>query len=386
MFGKMMNNYYYGKSGKGDFRKDDMPETRMQLFWDTLRTRLSSLCRLNLIYMLIWLPAMIVLLMNVSNLWNRVQTEAAISAYDYTEYAEMLQERERQINISEEEYNQLRATLQERDRIYNDSSYEAYLERIREEGGEALTEAEFLSVRTSAATGVTNGILRLLLILFPCIAITGPFTAGLSYVTRNWARDEHAFIWTDFKDAVKDNWKQALGVSAITAILPFVLYICYIFYNQMQLQSRFYLLPQMLTLVLGLLWYLGLVFMYPLLITYKMTFRELIRNGIMLAVARLPMTIGVRLATLMPAIIVLAVIFFTGAWLLPLMLLALYYIVLGNALARFVYASFTNGVFDRFINSKIEGVEINRGLAKEEDEDFTEEDEPQDEPPAAPQA
>ena len=58
---------------------------------------------------------------------------------------------------------------------------------------------------------------------------------GLSYVTRNWARDEHAFPWGDFKDAVKDNWKQALGVSAITAILPFVLYICYIFYNQMQL-------------------------------------------------------------------------------------------------------------------------------------------------------
>ena len=28
MFGRMMNNYYYGKSGKGDFRKDDLPETR----------------------------------------------------------------------------------------------------------------------------------------------------------------------------------------------------------------------------------------------------------------------------------------------------------------------------------------------------------------------
>ena len=24
MFGRMMNNYYYGKSGKGDFRKEDL--------------------------------------------------------------------------------------------------------------------------------------------------------------------------------------------------------------------------------------------------------------------------------------------------------------------------------------------------------------------------
>ena len=33
MFGKFMNNYYYGKSGKGDFRKEDLPETRKQLFF-----------------------------------------------------------------------------------------------------------------------------------------------------------------------------------------------------------------------------------------------------------------------------------------------------------------------------------------------------------------
>ena len=61
MFGRMMNNYYYGKSGKGDFRKEDLPETRMQLFRDTLRTRLASLCRLNLLYVLIWLPVMILM-------------------------------------------------------------------------------------------------------------------------------------------------------------------------------------------------------------------------------------------------------------------------------------------------------------------------------------
>ena len=37
MFGKMMNNFYYGKSGKGDFRKEDLPKNRWQLFWEMLR-------------------------------------------------------------------------------------------------------------------------------------------------------------------------------------------------------------------------------------------------------------------------------------------------------------------------------------------------------------
>ena len=61
MFGRMMNNYYYGKSGKGDFRKEDLPTTRSQLFRDTLRTRFAGLVRLNLLYCLIWIPAMIVI-------------------------------------------------------------------------------------------------------------------------------------------------------------------------------------------------------------------------------------------------------------------------------------------------------------------------------------
>ena len=59
MFGRMMNNYYYGKSGKGDFKKEDLPKNRWQLFWEMLRVRLSALCRLNLMTVVAWLPLII---------------------------------------------------------------------------------------------------------------------------------------------------------------------------------------------------------------------------------------------------------------------------------------------------------------------------------------
>lgn len=61
MFGKMMNRYYYGKSGKGDYTKEDLPQTRWQLFWEMLRVRLSGLIRLNLMYAVAWLPAIFVI-------------------------------------------------------------------------------------------------------------------------------------------------------------------------------------------------------------------------------------------------------------------------------------------------------------------------------------
>ena len=54
MFGRMMNNFYYGKSGKGDFKKEDLPKNRFQLFFEMLRIRFSALCRLNLMTILIF--------------------------------------------------------------------------------------------------------------------------------------------------------------------------------------------------------------------------------------------------------------------------------------------------------------------------------------------
>ena len=186
MFGRFMNNYYYGKSGKGDFRKEDMPETRMQLFWDTLRTRLSALCRLNLMYALVFLPAMVVLMIGTYNLMTQVNVIYIAQQGNLQEYVDTINEQQNGENAE-------KVTVSDE------------------------VQAEIAS--TDVVQVVNSLILRTLLWLIPCIAITGPFTAGVSYVTRNWARDEHAFIWSDFKDALKANWKQSLVISAITSIL-----------------------------------------------------------------------------------------------------------------------------------------------------------------------
>ena len=185
MFGRMMNNYYYGKSGKGDFRKEDLPQNRRQLFSDTLKTRLSALCRINLLYMLIFLPAMLVIMLNFTNFLSNTTLLVEIEQQDsYASYVQQYTEAEKEVPVSEEQFNEIRT----KGVNYGDI--------------------------------VDGNLFTMFIWLVPCIAITGPFTAGLSYVTRNWARDEHAFIWTDFKDALKANWRQSLVLSVITSILP----------------------------------------------------------------------------------------------------------------------------------------------------------------------
>ena len=333
MFGKFMNNYYYGKSGKGDYTPEDLPKTRFQLFFEMLRVRLSALCRLNLIYVLPWLPTMLVigmLIMYVLTMGAAPAQEQTITNADGTTTTQMVA-----VEMTEEE--QL-ALLQE--------------------------QAALLPTMLNTA----------LMLLIPCIFITGPWTAGVAYVTRNWARDEHAFIWSDMKDAMKENWKQALGLSAITSVIPILAWTCWQFYGSLAVNNWFMTIPQMLTMMIAAIWFLAITYAYPMLVTYKMSFATIIKNSLLLAIGRLPMSVGVRLLHLVPAALTVVCTFLFGSIWIPMVLVA-YYILIGFTLSRFVTASYTNAQFDKIINSRIEGAQVNRGLAEEDDEDWDEDEE-----------
>ena len=336
MFGRFMNNYYYGKSGKGDFRKEDLPQNRRQLFLDTLKTRLSGLCRINLLYMLIFLPAMIVMMFFFTNIISNTSNLMIMEENDYASYSEMVKESGREVSVTEEQYNELK------------------------------------NAGINAADLMDNELFRMLIWLIPCLAITGPFTAGLSYVTRNWARDEHAFIWSDFKDAVKENWKQALVLSAITSILPLAAYVGWRFYGNLAAQNVIMIVPQVLVVLVVIIWSISITYMHPLTVTYKLKTKDIIRNGLLLGVARLPMSVGIRLLHCVPALIGAALIWFWNPMIGMLILFA-YYALIGFSISRFVTASYTNAVFDRFINTRIEGAKVNQGLYKPDDEDEEEE-------------
>lgn len=339
MFGRFMNNYYYGKSGKGDFRKEDLPSTRKQLFFDTLRTRLSALFRINLLYMIVFLPTMLLLMLNFTSMLSTMSNLMLLQENDYAAYVEKIQENGGEVRVSEEQFTELK-------------------------------NAELNPVDL-----VDSTLFKVLIWLIPCIAITGPFTSGLSYITRNWARDEHAFIWSDFKDAIKENWKQGLVLSAITSVLPLLVYVGWKFYGQMAANNPIMFVPHVLVILVALIWSISITYMHPLVVTYELKMRDVIRNGLLLAVARLPMSVGIRLLHCMPAIICGALIYLWNPMIGMLILFGWYFLI-GFSLSRFVTASYTNAVFDRYINPRIEGAKVNQGLRKPEDD---EEDEAIDE-------
>lgn len=331
MLGKWRNNYYYGKSGQGDFRRDDLPHNRWELFWAMLRTRLAGLCRLNLTVAAVWLPLIVVVYICTTEFIEKWQILAL-----HLEYLDT--------GVMSEHLTT--------------EAVAAFAEIMKETTPAALMDE-----------AVQSSLWKFCLWAIPCIAITGPVQAGLAYVCRNWSRDEHAFAWSDFKDAVKANWKQGLLISVITSLMPMIAYTSYDIYGQMaNTQGILFMVPQMLVLTMVAVWMLSLVFMYPIIVTYEVRNIDLIKNGLTLAIARLPHTVGLRLLTLVPAAIAIAVFYFTGTP-IALLVLGAYYILIGFCLVRFIHASYANGVFDKYINSRLEGVQVNRGLAVEDDDE-----------------
>lgn len=65
---------------------------------------------------------------------------------------------------------------------------------------------------------------NLLYVLVKLPLITGGLAdAGLTYITRNFARQKHAFIAGDFFDTIKKNWKQALLIGIINLVIMVII-------------------------------------------------------------------------------------------------------------------------------------------------------------------
>ena len=293
-FKNLMNNYFYGKQGQGDFTIENLPQNRRQLFGEVLKVRWSSLFGVNLLYMIAWIPAIIWTFINAMALFGM------LSAEDATEL--------------------------------------------------------------QSAGGLLSSWL---LIMIPCIAITGPFNAGVTYVLRNWARDEHSFVLSDFKDAVKANWKQALAVSTISGALPFLVYTGFTFYSGMMGSSLIFALPLALVLLLGIIWSLASMLMMPMLITYDLKLKDVIRNSVLLSLAKLPFAVLIKLATLvLPALAFGLMLLIPDIQVHILLVVVLLYLVFMVAFNKLITVSFANWLCETYLNARI-GAQTNIGLRPE---------------------
>lgn len=127
-----------------------------------------------------------------------------------------------------------------------------------------------------------------LMYIISCIPIVtiGPATAAVTKLYRNYAREEHAFIWSDFIDTFKKNFLKALAIFFIDLVLVLLLY----FDASMYLSIEGFggdALMRVISLAVIMLSATILLFMnyyiFTLLITFKLSFKQLIKNAFIFA-------------------------------------------------------------------------------------------------------
>lgn len=119
--------------------------------------------------------------------------------------------------------------------------------------------------------------------------LTGPFTAGFTYVIRNYAKQTPTFLIYDFFKNAKKNIRQSLAASVLITLAYYLLAQALFFYNSFFMQNGLPLgVLYTLTAVVAILLTIMVFYIYPIMVTFRMSFKVILKNAWTFTVMKLP--------------------------------------------------------------------------------------------------
>ncbi len=119
--------------------------------------------------------------------------------------------------------------------------------------------------------------------LIPLI-LTGPFTAGLTSIVRDFVKRMPVFLYSDFIDYSKKNIKQSLIINVILFAI-FAVYIS---------TAAYYIIATSSTVIKAGLLFIAIMlcsvafYVYPLLVSFELKIKDIIKNSWIFALSKLP--------------------------------------------------------------------------------------------------
>ncbi len=182
------------------------------------------------------------------------------------------------------------------------------------------------------------------------IAVVGiaPLTVGFSYILRNYSREHHAFIWSDFIDQIKENWRKSLLLLLIDIVVVVLVTVSYRFYTQIAADNLIFTVCRWFVVVAAVIYFMMHFYIYQLMVTFDMSFKIIMKNSFMLTLAKLPF----NLLLLLACIVVSGLVFFSP--ILGVLFCAIFAIALIGYIVNF------------YVNNVIYKILIEPQLAKSE--------------------
>lgn len=158
---------------------------------------------------------------------------------------------------------------------------------------------------------------------------SGPATAGYAYITRCFTREQHAWIFSDFKDKFKENFKQGIIVAIVdVVVLALIINGLYFYYQTYKSTgSQLWLIACCLLFTLMCVYTFMHYYIYQFMVTFSSSLRQLYKNALIFSLVQLP-------GSVMLTILVLVLNFVLFNFITPIFVLIIDFII-GCSLMRF---------------------------------------------------
>lgn len=192
-------------------------------------------------------------------------------------------------------------------------------------------------------------VLNMIYVLF-CIPVVtiGPATAGMTKILRNYAREEHAFVWGDFIETFKKNFKQAFLYSVVDLLVTAFLVLDLL--SVQNVPNRVIVVLSMAAILLSFtIWTFMRYYIYPMMITFRLTFRQLLKNAFIFCWAGFIRNLFLTVFLALSAVLTAYVVYITqNVILLILIALTLWFAFTGFLTNFMVYPLIKKYMIDGF--------------------------------------
>ncbi|MTI55872.1 DUF624 domain-containing protein [Geosporobacter ferrireducens] len=130
------------------------------------------------------------------------------------------------------------------------------------------------------------------LVCIPVLTV-GPAQAGFTYVLRNFAGEEHAFLWEDFKEQAFSNARQSILVCLIDLFVTVTVGLDINFYLKISDKNIFSTGITAFIIMSFLLYIMMHMYIYPMMITFRLSVKQIYKNAFIFSIIKFFPNLGI---------------------------------------------------------------------------------------------
>lgn len=181
------------------------------------------------------------------------------------------------------------------------------------------------------------------------LLVIGPFQAGFSQIYRNLYRQEGVFIFSDFKEGMKNNWKQSLIASLISVVVTALCLFAVGFYLNLGTTAgtaigTFFVILFFVFIVIQNM-------VYTMIVSREISLKNIYKNAVLFFLLKFGPCLGIILLLIVTMLVIPAMLLVTTTY-AAYAIVVFYYLFFIIGLDQYVISYFTGELIKEYIDPK----------------------------------